>query len=294
MPSTTFNPKSFIFSFGIGISIYLIYIHSSISTQNSVNFNYNPNFTIPEFRTPKSDILKIISTPECGRFPLMINLNVTDTYWQVTKTKNGTFYLYNAYFDDREDVINGSVIRILALINRIDPVVKTYCQMWFEGFSNAIPVDVQEYKLIWPKYWGQNEKGASPYLITCLNPIMNESLVPKFVSLVEENCGYANNVMEVKNRKTKNGFKEKFLISVKGLDFLDDVSMLLIEWCEFLKVFGVAKVEIFVVNAHPNVLNVLKFYENQGLVTIKFLKYPSELPNKVGFSKVYFSIVKFW
>lgn len=79
----------------------------------------------------------------------MTDLNVTDIYWQVMNSTNGTFYLYNAYFDDREDLINGSVIRILAFINKIDPMVKTYCQMWFEGFTSAVPVDVQEYTVIW-------------------------------------------------------------------------------------------------------------------------------------------------
>ncbi|KAG5666344.1 hypothetical protein PVAND_014379 [Polypedilum vanderplanki] len=109
------------------------------------------------------------------------------------------------------------------------------------------------------KYWGVNDKGASPYLISCTNPFLFKviydifiNLIPQYISIVENECDHANNVLEIKNKRPKDGHKKHFLVSVKGIDFVDDVSLLLIEWFEILKLLGVDKVEVFVVNAHVN------------------------------------------
>jgi hypothetical protein len=210
---------------------------------------------------------------------MLQDINVSDINWQVTSTSNGTFYFYSAYFDDREALKNNSVVRILALIDKIDVSVKAYCQFWFDGMRTPIIVEVREYIMTWPKLWGTNVKGATPYIITCPNPLSNISLVPQYVSFVEQECGNANNIFEIQNKRPKSGHKEKFLISVKALDFKDDISLLLIEWLEILKIFEVNKVEIFIVNAHPNVIQVLKFYQAENFVTIKFIKFPHEFPN---------------
>ncbi|KAL7015496.1 hypothetical protein ACKWTF_016478 [Chironomus riparius] len=278
------NSKPFIFAFAIGISIYLFYIYITLVPAKTHLDHYDISSFKQEDRIApqRNELLKLITNPHCGRFPMLTDLNVSDTNWQVTNTSNGTFYLYNAYFDDREALKNKSVIRILALINKIDVSLKAYCQLWYEGMNEPIPVKVQEYLMIWPKYWGTNEKGAGPYLMTCPNPLSNVSLVPQFVSFVEDECGNANNIFEIRNKRPKNGHKENFLISVKSLDFQTDISLLLVEWCEILKIFGVNKIEIFIVNAHPNVIRVLKMYQAENLVAIKYLKFPHELPNKAS------------
>lgn len=209
----------------------------------------------------------------CGKFPSQNDLNITDTYWQVTTTRNGTFYLYNAYYDDR---VRPPVVRILALINVIFPTVRTYCQFWYENVSEPIISEVSEYRYIWNPGWGANKAGATPYLIACVPPY---PLPPKFVSLTDTTCRCANNLLEVKNKKQDNNTKEPFIISVKRLDFDDDVSLQFVEWLEIVKIFGASKVEIFVLKVHENVLKVLNFYENEGFVTVKFINYPSDLPN---------------
>ncbi|KAG5667357.1 hypothetical protein PVAND_015340 [Polypedilum vanderplanki] len=216
---------------------------------------------------------------QCGRFPLLVDLNISDINWQVTNTSNGTFYLFNAYYDDREGLQNGTVIRILALINKIDPIVKTFCQMWFEDSHKADISVVINYEMIWQPWWELNLKGASAYLISCKIPQNRLNQVPKFVSLTEDRCGFANNVMEVKNKKPTNGHKKHFIVSVKQLDFMEDISIQLIEWLEILKILGVDKVEIFIARAHVNVKKILKFYEITGFVVVKFIKFPRELPN---------------
>ena len=177
------------------------------------------------------ETLKVTKQKEqCGRFPKLTDLNVMDTYWHVKNSTNGTFYLFNAYFDDREEKLrNRSAIRIVAFIDKIDPIVKTYCQLWFDGIAEIITSEVYEYRLIWLRAWDSNDEGASPYLISCENPLSSEGLVPSHVSLVEEKCEESNNVFEVKNKRPKNGRKKQFLVSVKGFEFADDISLWIIE-----------------------------------------------------------------
>ncbi|KAL7012492.1 hypothetical protein ACKWTF_014883 [Chironomus riparius] len=256
------------------------YINSTNLTPSSFKFHQQQtldiikgrylNFSIPNDSSLNPDL-------SCGRFPLESDLNITDIYWQVTNTTNGTFYLYNAYYDDRKDVNGLPFVRILALINVLDPVVKTFCQFWYENVNEPLVAEVYEYRYIWNRKWGSNKKGASPYLISCEVPL---SVPPSHVSLVERRCGSANNLMKVKNKRPKRNKKEAFIVSVKRFEFTDDISLQIIEWSEILKILGVNKVEFFVHFCHSNVLNVLKFYESEGFMNIKFIKYPSDFQNE--------------
>lgn len=231
------------------------------------------------------DLLKIqdkhnqADASPCGRFPKREDMNISDTFWQIKNTSNGTFYLFNAYFDDRE-AVNGSVVRILGMINTIHPIVTTFCQLWFFGIAEPIPVEVYEYRMLWPDYWGFNEDGATPYLISCRNPLAKEGLVPSHVSLVEEKCDHANNVFAVSNRRPKDGKKKLFLVCWRGVNFEEDISLLVIEWSEILKIFGVDNVVVYVEKAHQNVMKVLRHYHKLDFFILKFIEYPHELPNE--------------
>lgn len=130
--------------------------------------------------------------------------------------------------------------------------------------------------MIWERRWGLNKFGASPYLLTCPSPLGS---APKFVSLTVEACGRPNNLLSIHNERDQ---QKNFLVTVKGIDFDIDVSMLIIEWLEILKTLAVDHVEVFVIRIHPNTKQVLEFYEQQGFVTVKELNYPPELPNGRG------------
>ena len=70
----------------------------------------------------------------CARFPHLYDLHISNLYWQETETSNGTFYLYGAYMDRRKQNRLGPTVRILGMINRIEPKVKTFCQIWYEHY----------------------------------------------------------------------------------------------------------------------------------------------------------------
>lgn len=66
----------------------------------------------------------------------------------------------------------GPSIRILGMINRVQPVVKTYCQLWFENQKEPVFIKTWEYKLVWYKKWGNQQQGIyQPYLIACQMPL---------------------------------------------------------------------------------------------------------------------------
>lgn len=243
-----------------------------------VKMNANAKVKDKNSKTVENEI-EIIVPESCGHFPTSGHLNITDKFWQVTNTTNGTFYLFNAYLDDRE-AVNDSVVRVLGYINIIRPTVKMYCQMWFFGLLEPISTEVHEYLVLWPEYWGQNMDGASPYLISCKNPHGRAGLIPSHVSLVEEQCAKANNVLTVINNRPEDGNKKLFLVCLRGMIFEDDISLLLIEWAEILKILGVDNVMVYVLKLHPNVMKVLDHYRKSGFFIVQFIAYPHEFPNE--------------
>ena len=106
----------------------------------------------------------------CWDIPNLLELQFNNKYWQVKETKNGTFYLYAAYYDVRkaqrppcfdgvqvlclENILmnlkvnssepelrpgaHGPSVRILGMIDRWKPNVTTHCKLWFD--NNGPPV----------------------------------------------------------------------------------------------------------------------------------------------------------
>ena len=74
----------------------------------------------------------------CMKFPDVYDLHFNNKYWQVFESSDGSFYLYGAYLDVRKNNRLGPTVRILGMINRLEPKVKTYCQLWFSDNSEAV------------------------------------------------------------------------------------------------------------------------------------------------------------
>ena len=74
----------------------------------------------------------------CAFKPALTDLRFSNKYWQVTETSNGTFYLYGAYLDVRPTNRLGPTVRVLGMINRLEPTVKTFCQLWFSDSLESV------------------------------------------------------------------------------------------------------------------------------------------------------------
>ena len=141
----------------------------------------------------------------------------------------------------------GPTIRILGMINRLEPRVRTFCQIWFQGSGQPVISKVLEYKYIWFKKWGNYKHGIfQPYMLACQLPQSHWKQVPISVSVVENECDLATNNLRVTYNRLKEGEKKKkFAVCVKGLDFpSEDISVRLVEWIEMLDILGADKVSM--------------------------------------------------
>ena len=198
----------------------------------------------------------------CTKFPDIYDIHFNNKYWQVLESSNGSFYLYGAYLDVRANNRLGPTVRVLGMINRLEPSVKTQCQLWFsEDKPGSEPVvsRVLEYKYIWYKKWGNYKQGLfQPYLLACQLPKSHWGRTPASVSIVEDKCDKAtNNLRVIYNKPDEGEPKKKFAVCVKGLDFPeDDLSIRLTEWLEVLGSLGADKIFLYNLEVHPNITKV--------------------------------------
>ena len=74
----------------------------------------------------------------CGKLPALTDIHYNNHYWQEMTTSNGTFYLYGAYLDLRELNRLGPTVRILGMIDRLEPIVETSCLLWFSDTQEPV------------------------------------------------------------------------------------------------------------------------------------------------------------
>lgn len=244
-----------------------------------------PNFPIAYWNKNKNKPMGFNNT--CARFPSMFDLEFNNIYWQTLRTTNGTFQLFGAYMDNRANNRLGPTVRILGMIDRIEPTVLTYCQFWFDGKKEPVIAKSFEYKYIWYKKWGNYKQGIyQPYLIACVIPPEYRSVVPESISLVEKACDNSTNNLRVMYNKPKE--KKDFAVCVKGLDFLhEDLSVRLVEWIELLNLLGADKIFFYELQVHPNISKVLNYYEKEGKVKVTPINLAGGQPNGPSFQHLY-------
>ena len=199
------------------------------------------------------------------------------------------YYLYNAYYDDRP--LGGPLpqIRILAMIDRIEPP-KVNCLLWYSNLSQPV-ITTATYTYAWYPKWGNFFDGQlQPFIISCTLPKIKTTFgslkAPDSVSLTLDLCTKLMNNLRVINERPKE--KKKFAVCVKGLDFLhEDLSVRLVEWIELLNILGAEKIFLYDLEVHPNISKAIKYYVKKGLVELTKLTLPGEQPNLPGFRHLY-------
>lgn len=200
----------------------------------------------------------------CAKYPNLKALEFNNLYWQTLRTKNTTFQLLGAYLDTRT---NDSIVRLIGSIDELNVTTATFCQFWFAG-AKAPSFAPTRYKYIWNRYWG-NFRKYQAYLISCTIPKDHSKKTIESVSLVEEPCHHATNNIRVIHNVPKE--KKDFAVCVKGLDFPDvDLSLRLIEWIELLGLLGADKIFFYELQVHPNMKEVLRYYQDIGKVMMVF------------------------
>ena len=256
-----------------------------MNISNIPNINWEKMRSFQKYSFEKS---KLLSNTCRVFYPNPYELSFNNIYWQFFQSDNTMFYLYGAYYDDRP--LGGKIpkIRIISMINKINPP-PTICQLWFHNFPSPIPSRAK-YTFAWHPKWGNFKDGIlQPFIITCEVPQLNINKhlgVPISVSLVKNPCDNSTNNLRINNFRPPK--VEQFAVCVKGLDFLyTDLSIRLIEWIELIRILGASKIFFYDLESHPNMKKVLKFYEKQGFVQLTTLTLPGSQPNIPGFRHWY-------
>lgn len=196
--------------------------------------------------------------------------------WQLFMISKTVYFIYSAYYDNRDMLDEGPVVRFLVFSNSNSSDDKLICQLWFEGKNAPLesPIVEQE-KLNTRSLNDEDDDDSHPFMMTCKAP---SNKVPTYVSLVSKSCEQAHNLIYVSNNQPANGIVKDFLVVVRDLnDDEEDKSSQIVEWLEILKELGVSNVYFYVTKAHENVMKVLKFYEEVKFVTVKLMKYPEAI-----------------
>lgn len=157
--------------------------------------------------------------------------------------------------------------------------------MWFDKVAHPVFAPISEFQYMWVKRFGsQTETLQQPYLLSCDIPAPYRNRTIVAVSLVEQQCDKATNLLKVHNKRPTSGEKEDFAVCVKGLSFpYNDQSVILIEWLEYLFSMGVSKVYIYVLNIHANMWKILHYYLSVGKIEIRRHSLSGNNPNIPGF-----------
>ena len=233
----------------------------------------------------------------CAKFPtIFYDMNFNNVHWQKMDTSNGTFYLYGAYLDVRRNNLLGPTVRILAMINRWKPTVKSFCQLWFDGTQEPVVSKVLEYIYMFMDVVkrGDRDRAVQPYMLSCQMPQTHWNKVPVSVSIVEKVCDTASNNLRVIYNKMAEGqqHKKSFAVCVKGLAFTnEDRSVRLIEWFELLRLVGADKIFLYNLGVHPNISKVLNYYETKGYIDVRPISLPGGQPNIQPLQQLYLQYV---
>ncbi|EDW57370.1 uncharacterized protein [Drosophila virilis] len=226
--------------------------------------------------------------PSCGLVPSVLGIDYSNDYWQMVRVANLTYYLFGAYYDNREKMTEAPLVRVLTMINLYAKhhevkYPETFCQLWYKNRVEPIVVSVTDHRLIW--FWGGGPPQVFPTLLSCPLPKKNGTNVeevPEMVSLVTERCEKARNLLRVvyerdvsntdilptaspKEQDQKDNPKPnkplRFMVCVKAMDFLYvDMSSRLIEWLELMRLLGAGKVVFYDAQMHPNMTRVINDY----------------------------------
>ncbi|KAF5292070.1 hypothetical protein FQR65_LT11336 [Abscondita terminalis] len=224
----------------------------------------------------------------CAKFPSLFDVQFQNLYWQNLRSQYGHYQIFGAYLDDRVANPLGPTVRILAMVDQIEPITTVHCQLWFSEQTQPVLVKSLKYEYAWRDGWGNHVQGIyQPYLIPCPLPQSHHNLKVVAVSLVESPCDTASNALTVFHNKPS-GKKQNFAVCVKGMDFiLEDVSSVLTEWIEMMLLLGADKVFMYEYHVHPNMTKVFKYYEKLGRVEVTPLTLPADRPNTLFWQHIY-------
>jgi Glycosyltransferase family 92 len=163
--------------------------------------------------------------------------------------------------------------------------IQAHCQLFYDSQQEPVVTNVSSIKYAWHEEWGVDKTGGyEPHFLSCELPNTHEHVIPSSVTLVEKACDNGTNHLKVMNeRPTDKRPKSEFGVCVKNVMFpFEDNSIRFIEWIELQLAMGASQIYLYVMDLHPNIEKVFKYYETQGKIRVSYVTYPSGSPNVHG------------
>ncbi|KAB0794186.1 hypothetical protein PPYR_13806 [Photinus pyralis] len=166
-------------------------------------------------------------------------------------------HVFNVYYDDRL-----KPYRYLRLIGMMKGTTNQtlYCQTEMKDkiyhITRAI---IHE---IWLKEWNEgDEQTFNPVLISCSLPT---GYIPQTLSINSDQCTLSSqtfNIIVPRVQETKDNYTTT--VCVKSLNFVEDISVRLMQWIEMNRLLGADRFHFFVGKIHKNVHELLRFYSRK-------------------------------
>ena len=84
----------------------------------------------------------------CAKLPNLYDLHFNN-FWQIYESNEGTYNLYSAFLDMREQNNLGPTVRILTMVDHDSPSTSdSFCQLWFNETTEPVFSKVTNYNLI--------------------------------------------------------------------------------------------------------------------------------------------------
>ena len=193
------------------------------------------------------------------RRPSMVIPRLYDV-WYVTNYTNVMSYTYVAYYDDRTSGGPKPFIRFLAVAIKIE--VPLYCQVWYNGWDKPVVVD-----LAVKANGGGHRIGKQKYeqlYYSC--PLESTDSIPTHVSIVEQRCETADNLIPVIKPYHGSPIHEFGICVAIAFETVDPYRI--VEWVEANRLLGVTEINVYHVNMNPISLKVLEHYQEEGILKL--------------------------
>ncbi|XP_054165998.1 uncharacterized protein LOC128963508 [Oppia nitens] len=235
------------------------------------------------------------SLKTCYKYPPSIEkIAFNNIYWQsVIIDQNTTYYAYNAYYDNRE---NMTKVRIIGVTDHFAQLVNQtfWCLLYFEGKKRAVlskVTQIDELAYNFGNYY--KRKGYYlPTLLSCDIPISIKNMVPSAVAIkINNQCkSEFTNYLRVIYERPESGNKTLFGVCVRALYYYNiDFSVRLIEWLELQKILGANKVYLYAFTTNNYMDKVLNYYTNLKFIEWRYTTHCGHQLNNIYLNEVYMS-----
>ncbi|XP_015922768.2 uncharacterized protein [Parasteatoda tepidariorum] len=205
----------------------------------------------------------IKESTKCQNFNHTLIISTIKNEWQ--KIDHTNLYVYSAYIDDR---IKGKrFIRIIAMSKGMFRQ-RIFCNTWTNNENvYSYQLDFQE---LWITSWDMAtpDQYYRPFLLSCE---VDKTISPSAITVTTTPCKHSSSILLLNKTHSKSRIQRDFMVCLKPLNFKYDITVKLLEWLELQFLLGADKVAVYVYKVPFKVLNVLKHYEEQGKVTIKYI-----------------------